>query len=469
MSITHEEIVRYVDGEIDDEKRLREIERAIEENPEVAGWYAQATDDTSSSPTSLDAIGQRFTAVERSIWAPIHWNEVAETDGERIGVVRLPGREPTRLCVYEGDDGLEISFEPPVDGLRPASLAAVTPNVRRLVLGKPVEEVRPGSRERADTAEGHGGRAAEAPLFLAAKSVENVRVWRGPKRYYLEDDGRGTRGWLQTTSFPWPDLFCEVLTRRPMLAKAYFHLKWTDEEGEHEVDGVFDLEEAPIADLIERLKEPDAATVLDSEVVAKQEYAADSEYALFLTQLKDVSTEPAVREIAADALGQIRDAASRDALIRTLHEDPSEDIRLACAEALGKIGDRESRTVLLEIVRDDRVEEIIRATSEEAIAKAAFLLTAQHPVDGVQLDILRDAGTIWSLELRIGDFQDVDQLTTTELRDYSVDAATIIPLTPKPRTETTESARFEARPRSAQLAAWNDPKTRRLVQFEPSS
>jgi len=80
-----------------------------------------------------------------------------------------------------------------------------------------------------------------------------------------------------------------------------------------------------------------------------------------------------VRLNNASALGAFHDAAVSDALIQTIHKDPSEGVRLAALQALPNAGGFSTFHVILGVLKDPKAD----PTLKEKASKALLSLTGQ--------------------------------------------------------------------------------------------
>ncbi len=125
--ITEDDLMRFIDGELDDAARDAEIQTAIEQDAELAERYERLLDDVEPSPEVHEWIAGHFAALQQSHWTPLPRPVASAADvAHEVHLQCAPGVYATvKLCVSTTEVRVQLLSVPP--GWRPASIVLFHP------------------------------------------------------------------------------------------------------------------------------------------------------------------------------------------------------------------------------------------------------------------------------------------------------------------------------------------------------
>jgi hypothetical protein len=454
MALTKYDIMLYAEGEIEDPERCREIEAAIDSDPQVRQWYDEAEEALAPSPEVTAYLKGELDRFDRSLWTPIIWDGLVD-NATRTGTVRLTDGQIGRVRVTRRDRTLQVEIEGEMPGFKPAALA-VTPNpVYELTLhGK--------GKEHPTIAKRPEGKSSTEPMYAMATrsyrgdtagAVAGSGKLRQPTFLSAVFDREGIRAWLQETADGQPALVCEVFGRPLVMPKGRFELTR---------DQTFGLSRLRGEDLQERLNDPAHVALLcraaRPEVATSQSDMLDADE--FLDGLGDPTGKTELRIVCAEALGTIGGEFARDELMGVmLEKEEPVKLRMACAESLGKIGDLESVTSLVILLKDPE----LRGAATKVLDNILHLYRGEKILRGDDANTIQEAAT-WDLQIRIGDVRDGERLTTNQLREIASGTFKQRRLKPKDPDKRTQ---YNAELIGDFNDAWEDSNNCQFVKWEP--
>lgn len=200
-SVKPDDLLRFVEGEIQDAEELDRIEAAIDNDPPLAAEFDQLDAAFDPAPDVAERIRGMFQALEASVWARLQFStECAPAEEPQQVRLTLPGGQAVSVTLRTTPEGVHLRMSPRPRGWRAASIALFHP---RVAGGGPLElcggveaSVAPQPAARSEAADAWRVREHESAFSLSAEHrddswISDTATNSLGGRAWLEDSAEG--------------------------------------------------------------------------------------------------------------------------------------------------------------------------------------------------------------------------------------------------------------------------------------
>jgi hypothetical protein len=237
FSIKPDDLLRYVEGEIEDAEELARLEAALESDPALAAECDDLEASLDPAPDVVAYVRGMVQALDTSVWARFQFSAEKAASGEpEHARLELPGGQTASVTLRTTTERVHFAISPPAHGWRAASIALFHPRVTGAgpmeVSGGSEETVSPAPRSAHGRGKGKRARAAEATLESLGAHTD--MAWdmaaEHEDRGWISDpatDAHGGRAWLED-SVDGLMLVVNLPESSVPVHQARYRLRWRD-------------------------------------------------------------------------------------------------------------------------------------------------------------------------------------------------------------------------------------------------